>query len=423
MKRTLLIVTTLLLGQILTAQSLIDIYKQGTVRLVPDTEYARGNDWGKVFETYYDTIYGKPMGNRKSLVLLPDASVIVNHEYRNYYSLFDPDGSFVREFGIRTESGKQLEKTKAIQGVIDESILFCGLDNIGYMNCTNLDGELQKTLKLNYMTKAMIPLPGGKIAVVGWVIWKTKFRDFVAIVDYETNEENIIWDHFTDRSKFGAHSSLFSYTYIFEKGGSVGFNTMPYTKRLGLSSPPQIACIADRLIVALPTTGEILIFDLKGKLLAKDKIEWAKNYISVEEQIEIQKKAIARFKNLKEPRFSPASVEENIKARDHILALMEEDLEKISDPIPVPVFSTIIKDSDGNLLFFEIPKEEGANRFNVWIYRENGEFVCQSSFECEEYDLWINPSKMVFRDGYIYALQLLKESEGNPLRLVRFSLE
>jgi hypothetical protein len=64
---------------------------------------------------------------------------------------------------------------------------------------------------------------------------------------------------------------------------------------------------------------------------------------------------------------------------------MEADLNRISEPLPVPVFSTIIKDSDDNLLFFEYPEEENANKFNVWIYGKTGKFVGQSSFVCDDY--------------------------------------
>jgi hypothetical protein len=99
---------------------------------------------------------------------------------------------------------------------------------------------------------------------------------------------------------------------------------------------------------------------------------------------------------------------------------MESDLGKISEPIPLPYISTIIKDDAENLLFFEFPKAENANKFNVWIYENTGKFVCQSSFICDDYNLEINPSKMVFYNGYIYGLQLLKKANGAPLRLVRF---
>jgi len=113
---------------------------------------------------------------------------------------------------------------------------------------------------------------------------------------------------------------------------------------------------------------------------------------------------------------------ENVKALESMIKQMNEDLNRITTPIPVPVFSNIIKDSDGNLLFFEIPKNAGENKFNVWVYQNGGKFVCQSSFECDDYDLSITPAKMVFYKGYIYALQTLKKADGNPLRLVRFKV-
>ena len=88
-----------------SAQKLIDVYKKGIVKLLPDAEYAQGNNWDKVFETYSDTLYGKPMGNRKSLHLMPDGSVVVNHAYRNYYTKFSPNGSFEKEFGVKNNGG------------------------------------------------------------------------------------------------------------------------------------------------------------------------------------------------------------------------------------------------------------------------------------------------------------------------------
>jgi hypothetical protein len=404
-----------------SAQKLIDLYKKGTVKLVPDTEYGQGNNWDNVFKTYYDTIYSTAMGDRKSLILMPDGSVIVNHRYRNYYSKFSPTGKFEKEFGIISSKGEQYKKINAIEGIINNDTFFTGLDNMGNMICLDFNGNYKKTMKLNYMTRQMIPLPNNKIAVVGWVLWSNKIREFVSIVDYETNEEKVIWEYFTERKEFTSERKLFNYTYEFKKGGMISCTTMPFSKSTGMSAPPNIVCVANNLIVAIPTTGEILVYDLEGKLISKDKIEWSKNYISVEEQKEIQQKAIEKYKNSKsESLWGPA--DERKTAWEFMLKEMETDLTKISEPIPMPVFSTIIKDSDGNILFFEYPKEENANKFNVWVYVNGGKFVCQSSFVCDEYDLTINPSKMVFSNGYIYGLQLIKKATGVPLRLVRFKV-
>jgi len=430
MKKLLFTLFLAIITLTVSAQKLIDIYKKGTVKLVPDSEYGQGNNWDNVFKTYYDTIYSTPMGNRKSLKIMPDGSVIVNNTYRNFYTKFSPTGKFEKEFGIINTKGEQYKKINAIEGIINNNTFFTGLDNMGNMICFDFNGNYKKTLKLNYMTRQMIPLPNNKIAVVGWVIWSDRFRDFVSIVDYDTNIEKIIWEHFTERPAEIGHSKIFNYGYKYKAGGAFSITTMPFSKNLGMSSPPNIACVGNKLIIAVPTTAELLVYDIEGKAISKDKIEWAKNYISVAEQKEIQQKAIDKYKKTDTFNFSrwitpeknTVTPEENKIAHDEILKQMEDDLGKISEPIPMPVFSTVLKDSDGNLLFFEYPKEEKANKFNIWVYENGGKFVCQSSFVCDDYNLEINPSKMVFHNGYIYGLQLLKNTNGVPLRLVRFKL-
>lgn len=404
-----------------SAQKLIDVYKKGIVKLVPDTEYGKGNNWDNVFKTYYDTIYSTPMGNRKSLKIMPDGSVIVNNTYRNFYSKFTPSGKFEKEFGITNSKGIQYKKINAIEGIINNNTFYTGLDNMGNMICFDFNGNYIKTLKLNYMTRQMIPLPNNKIAVVGWVLWSDKIREFVSIVDYETNEERVIWEYFTGRSELPKDRKLFNYSYHFKKGGAISCTTMPFSKSTGMSLPPNIECVGNKLIVAIPSNGEILLYDLEGKLISKDKIQWANNYISIDEQKEIQQKAIEKYKNPTSPILWGPS-DEREAARQSMLKEMELDLTRISEPIAMPAFSTILKDSDGNLLFFEYPKEENANKFNVWVYENGGKFVCQSSFVCDEYNLVINPSKMVFSNGFIYGLQLLNKTTGVPLRLVRFKV-
>lgn len=418
------------------SQDLLDMYKSGSVKLVADPEYGTNNDWDVVFKSYYDTIYNTPMGNRKSLKLLPDGAVVVNHQYRDFYSFFSPNGTFKKEFSIKTKPGGVPQKhTYKIAGVLNGNIFFSDLDNLGNMLCFDFDGNYKKKLKLDYMTKQLIPLPNNKIAVVGWVIWSKKIREFVSIIDYNSNEQHDIWERLANRDypeNPQAERPLFHYSYKFTSGGMMGFCSMPFADRPGFGPTPQIASIGNKLMIAIPSTGEILIYDLEGNLITKDQIEWSTNYISIDEQKEIQQKAIDKYKDPNYQRHTryttsakqrakyEADVQDAIK---EIIPQMEADLEEINKPIPKPMFSTLIKDSDENILFFEYPKEEGQNKFNVWIYKENGSFVCQSSFQCDEYDLQINPSKMVFHDGYIYSLQLLKNASGVPLRLVRFRLE
>ena len=412
-----------LLASSMYGQKLLDIYKKGTVRLIPDTEYGKGNDWNKVFKTYYDTIYNTSMGNRKSLVIMPDGSVVINHRYRNYYSRFSPTGRFEKEFYVIDQKGLPLKKLTEIEGIINDNTFFTEPDNMGNMLCFDFNGRYIKMLKLNYMTNQIISLPNNKIAVVGWVIQKKSYCDFVAIVDYSNNAQKIIWQHNIDKGETDNNSKLFRYTYQFKNGKSYSISTMPYQNYAGLSSPPKIDCVSDKLIVSIPGTGEIFNYSLAGELVSKSKINWDPGNISVEEQKEIQQTAIDNYKDKKNPVINSMASPDEIKYADQqILQQMQSDLSQMKDPIPLPAFSTIIKDSDGNLLYFEYPKKEGANKFNVWVCEKNGRFVCQSTFVCDDYELNINPSKIVFHEGYIYGLQILKKTSGVPLRLVRFKV-
>jgi hypothetical protein len=420
MKKYIIILAITIISFPLFSQDLIDKYKTGTVKLVPDTEYAQDNDWSTVFRSYYDTIYNKPMGMRKSLVLLPDGSLIVNHAYRDYRTKFSPKGKYEKEFTI------QKAGHKSIMGVINGNTLFTGLDNMGKMTCSDLNGEYKKTLTLNYMTKDIIALNNGKFAVVGWVIWSEKFRTFISIVDYDTNKEKLIWEHFDDREftsdgkKLNNHEP-FNYSIKLKEGGVISCTTMPFSKRTGKGIPPQLTTVKNELIVAIPNTGEILVYDLEGNLKSKSVIDWQNSTISVDEQKAIQQKAIDDYKSYIEK--GDKRVQNNLEAYKEMISEMEEDLKKINTPIAKPSFSNIIKDSDGNVLFFEIPEEKDANIFHVWAYNKVGQFATKCTFVCDDYDLNISSNKMVFKDGYIYGLQTLKETNGNPLRLVRFKLE
>lgn len=421
MKKLLIVITLALFTLTGSAQKLLDFYKKGTVRLVPDTDY-QARFWN--FETYSDTAYARLWGNRKNLTLMPDGSMVVDHAIRNDYTLFTPEGKYVKDFKIKNSKGVEYKKIYPIAGIINNNTFYTNLDNMGNMICFDFNGNYVKTLKLDYMTRQMITLPNNKIAVVGWVIWKEKFREFVSIVNFDTNQEKIVWEHFTDRCEPDKQCKLFNYSYTFETHGMISLNTMPYSKSTGMSAPPIIATTGNQLVVIIPATGEINLFDLNGNKLGKEKVSWANNSISVEEQKEIQQKAIEKYKNMEKPMFANlGSPEENERALKTILGQMEQDLEKITEPIPIPAISTVIKDSDGNLLFFEYPKEKNGNKFNVWVMQDGGKFVGQSSFVCDEYDLQINPSKMVFYNGMIYGLQKLKNVPGALVRPVRFKLE
>lgn len=423
MKKILLSLICLTMALTASSQKLLDLYQKGTIKLVADNNFGQENDWDQVFRSYNDRMGSSHVGERKSLVIMPDGSVIVNHAYTDYYSKFNPQGKFLKEFGITGTTGKRFKKIMSIEGILNGTKFFTGLDNPGNMYFTDFNGKWLKTLKFKHAVRQVIALPNNKLAIVGWEIGESKFRDFISIIDYTTNKENVLWEYNTPRGQDWSHDKLFSYGYQFKSGGSIGYRTMPYINNSGMRNGPILSSVENKLIAAIPSIGEILIYDLNGNFKSKEKISWEQKYLSVEDQKGIQKKAIESIKTGNVIKASDKNTPEEIReVKEQFIKEMEADLLLIKDPIPIPTFSTILKDSDGNLLFFEFAEKQNENNFNVWVYEKGGKFVCQSRFVCDDYNLKINPSRMVFHNGYLYSLQEKKNASGVPMRLVRFKL-
>jgi hypothetical protein len=429
MKKSLIVLLCLALTAALpaSAQKLVELYKKGTIRLVADKSFAQGNDWNFVFRAYTDSMGSRNVGARKSLVLLPDGSVIVNNTYRNLYTTFNPQGKFSGEFNLKTSSGKVFKKTEPALGVL-YGTLYYGIDNPGNMYLTDFNGKWLKTLKLNFISGQIIALPNNKLAMTGSSYNNNSVRDFVEIVNPATNEETIIWENKRQGASAMFESSntserpMFNYGYLFKTGGGIGF-TVDFDGISNRYSSPVIACSGNKILLAFPDNGELWEYDLTGKLLAKKRLGWTRESVSVEEQKKTLQNEINKLKTMKLGKARNTNTEEELaEAKAKFLKEMEEDLGRISTTLPKPCLSTVIKDSEGNLLYFEYPKEKDANLFHVWVYSNGGGFVCESKFVCEDYDLIINPSRMVFRNGYLYSLQNAKGAKGVPMRLVRFKL-
>lgn len=412
MKTIFFLLAAFLISFSLHSQNLLDIYKKGTVKLVADLEFAKGNDWDNVFRDYFD----------KSIRLLPDGSFLVNHAYKNYFTVFSPDGTFVKEFRIKNKAGKNL-KISGIMGVLDDEILFTGVNTSGKMFCADLDGNLIKTLEVKYMARNIIPLPNRKFAIVGTVLWKNRFREIVAIKDYTTGEEKIIWDSFSPTS------SVVVIDVPDKNGKSSPIKTMtppPPPNSTSRSRPNIVLTAKNELLICISSTGELIFYDLSGNKLRTKKVNWKNDKVPVEELLKKHDEVRARIANreISDKMIERYGSEERAKKYiEEMLTHHDARRELIKNPQDLPYYSTIIEDSDNNLLFFEYAKEKGANKFNVYTLNGEGEFVCKSSFVCDDYDLVINSSKLVFKDGFLFGVQELKDkSNGIPMRLVKFRL-
>lgn len=416
------------------SQNLVEIYKNGAVKLVPETNYAQDNDWNQVFRSYNDKMYDTYIGKRKYVTVLSDGSVVVSHSYTDYYTLFDKDGNFVREFSINTGKNKKLQKP--IAGALNDKVLYTKSDNMGKIHFVDLQGNVKKIVTVKYSVYDILPLPGDRLLVTGFVVGK-KSRDIVSIVDYNTGDQKVIYSYWWEDGRYATSSTgedvPFFYRKKLENGSEimVGYHPADAVMPIGVrqsSIRARIAIVKQKIVVAAPSVNQIITYDLNGVELSRMNIPFGKKEVSVEEQKEILRKQIESTKNGTDPTIVP-NVSMNVESEEYdkvikpeLMKKMEKDMALITEPVTLPVFTTVIKDSEDNLLFFEIPETTGGNKFNVWVYQDGGNFVCQSSFVCDDYDLVINADRMSFHNGYLYSVQDKKGAKGIPMRLVKFRL-
>jgi len=414
MKTKLALSLTLLCVLPLTfGQNLSQFYKNETVKLEKVSGYAESNDWNDLFSDYPDEWMDKEIGKIKSIVVAPDGSIFMSHHTHYAIWKFDKDGRFIKEFGSKGNGKGQFVMRAKVGGVLGGKYLYT-TDAQGRMLFFDLEGNYVKSLKLDYMPLNTVALNDMKIAIYGHVPWKDHtIRYIISIKDFESGKEKIIWDEIYDPLA----------DVIELPNGKQMIAAMNVSKsettRFGIASTSD-----GNLIVASNKYGTVTEYSTDGIKIRTftlniDPVEMTD--ADIERIYETQINNFAKFSE---------RLSEGSKLTDEELELIrakyKEHFESLKDKIKagdfLPLYSTVIMDSDGNVLVFEFTEEENTNKFNVYSYKMDGELIGISSFETQEYDLTFTNDTFVFHDGYIYAMAVKKNTDGVPLRLVKFRL-
>ena len=439
MKRMVLLLMILIIpAGILSAQKLLDIYKNGPVKLVADKIYGAKNNWESLFNLYYDTIstYDLPGGNAKKIVLAPDGSVFMSHKNRHEIWKFGPDGNFIKIFGSKGGKPHQFPMLPTIQPVVDGKYIFT-CDVNARMKFFDLDGNYFKSITLDYMPGNFQPTGNGQILLYGRVLWRkqetgTNYivynnRNIVVNLDMNTGKEKIIYDFFDD------YSTRYQKTTNTDTVQRVSYS--PPVK-IYMPPPPPVAgrpvitFFPDgRFIKSDRRKGEMKVFSISGKEINNFKLDILPVAVTEEdakENYEKTKQSILKsIERISASQNLPESGKQRMLSQNKILL---DSVEKYKDlknyDKYLPYFSNVIVDDEGNLLVFEYTsrEEKQSNIFNVIAYNSNGQKLARTSFVCDDYDLSFSDATFVISKGYVYAVAKLKNYSGMPLRLVKLKM-
>ncbi len=373
------------------------------ITLVPDETYGAGNNWDKIFDTYYDTLNGRPYGLRKQLVVFDDGKAMVSHATRNRYSLFDSNGKFLKDIVLYfADKGKKPRNLQPVEGKLG-NLYFTRANNTGDIYLFDDKGLIVKELKIKYQALEMLALDDHHIAIFGGTSWTNKYRHLVSILDTKTGKEKIICDAFEDSREDLKNKGYFIYTE---------------SKRNDLKGRWQIAKANGKLIVSNPIDGLVRTYDFGGNKISEKLLDWEPQTLSVEEQIALQN---ARIQDLKND-LPQVTDERMIPFYNDLISYNENGIQHIKEPINMGWFTMAIRGNDDDILFFGDAEESGKNTFHIYSVSK-GQSLSEGSFQCKDYDLALTKKRFVCHNGFYYGVQELKDCKGMPLRLVRFRAE
>lgn len=436
-----------------TSQKLLEIYKNGPVKLTAEKNYGVKNNWESLFNLYYDTLT-KNIGHEenKKIVVAPDGSVFMSHKNRYEIWKFGMDGNFLKKIGSRGGKPEQFSRIPSIYPVADGKYLIVSGDVSGRIKFFDLDGVFFKSYTFNYTTGNFQSFGKGEILFEGNIMLKSD--KFLPPGSMELSNG---WRHII--VKLNLYTGIQKTIYEFTGNGDSNFpniKSIDSTKRT--LPPPTKIYLPDYLLFKAPVftilhdgrflqsnreTGEVKLLNELGKEISHFKLDITPVAISEKDVIEhyeatktallITKEKASAMRDLPEDKVegNTVTMHQSYPNKKEILARIEKSLttiDRLKDKnayFPfLPFFSNIIIDDEGNLLVFEFTNREdkNSNIFNVIAYDSNGKKLARTSFICDDYNLSFSESTFVISKGYVYAVAKLKNYQGMPLRLVKLKM-
>lgn len=364
-------------------------YKAKTQRLVPEADYLADANWKAIFYDEYELEAVSKYGIKKGVVIAPDESVFISDRYKYTITKLDKQGRELRTWGKKGGNPGEFVSNQDLEGILDGKYVVVS-DAQGRINFFDLDGNFVKMITLDFMPLNIYPLKNGKLIIQGHVPYSTKSKKLLAELDFESEKVKQIYYTFED--------------YDDPRGGI----SMPYKDGLISIGPPFSA----RKSYYRVTADEKVILGINDAPTVKvfSKI----NGTFRESEFSMKNSPIALTEKEKEEYY------ENFKDQLEKKGLDVSFAEKVKEdgffPDYLPYYYNIIVDNENNCLFFIYSNEEKDHIFQT--YTTGGQYLGESEFTIDGYDLMSGLGSFTFMNGYVYTLAL-KKGEESPMRILK----
>lgn len=365
-------------------------FKSKTQLLIPEKEYLPDANWEKLFYDDSQSNAASRVGLNKQVVFARDGSIFISDRMKYSVTKLDVNGNVVKTFGKKGGNPGEFISNQDLHGVLNDKYLVFS-DAQGRLNFFDLNGNFYKMITLDFMPLNIYPAKDGKLIIQGHVPYGTKSKKLLAELDFVSEKYEQIYYTFQD--------------YTDPKGGvsTKGKNG----QMIGIGSP-----FGSRRSYYRVTSHGQVILGINDSDVVKVFSKTSDEYKQTE--FKLQTTPIAITEKEKEEYY------QNFKGRLESNGLDASLAEKVKQPgyFPeyLPYYYNLILDDKNNCLFFMYSNDKKDHLFRA--YTTEGEFLGESEFKVEGYDLMSKLGNFKFMNGYVYTLAL-KKNEDKPLRIIK----
>ncbi len=373
----------LLVFSLTLSASLLDVYKSGKIKLVPDPDFGKGTEW--------DIYFPQGVGD---IAFLPDGSFFatgMGNKAQHCVYKFDKNGKFLKKIGRKGRGPGDLYHPGALSILDNKYLLVADYPLNMKISVFDLNGKFIKIIKTRDPVFDVVGLGNNKIAILTFRFEKAGAIEYSTIYfeDIKTEKKSVIKIYKNLRKKLKSQGGVIMIPIFTKQVYLYKFNDKSIL--CGFSGIPRID-----------------IFSFNGNLIKSFKLKVYKEKPENNEKKSFYKYLADIYKK------NPYAIK--------ILKRMYKN--NTLFPEDKPYYSSLYLDNEGNVLVFgnikylynEKKKELYiANKVKIDIWTKELKYVGKMVIDPESREGEIlSKEKLWFNNGYIYYF----DDEGGILKRV-----
>lgn len=365
MKKIFIALTIILPISFSFSADLIDAYKKGEIKVIPDPEFGTNTNWDILFRDV-----------DRWFAFLPDGSFFRSCTKNNKIYKFDEQGNLIFEFGQYGQGPGDLNSPGELS-ILDEKYLVVGEYALSRrISIFDFDGKFVKLLKINYHANSCISLKNNKIAIAAASFGSGERKVTRSRVDNVFIKN--IWT--------GKEINVASFTQEWRRSKlqAPHFYGRVYISKID----------SDKLLVTFTGNPEINIYSLNGEKLFSFKLNL--------ERKEVKKSDIDHLLD------RTIENERTEQGKELMRQFIKMNRDKMSFPKSFPYYYKAAVDSEDNtLVFLNTWINDSAVTFQV--YSKDGHYVCTTKMNSGNFE---DVYPTIFYKNYIYSRLRRKGSDA-----------